>query len=259
MKGHTRKDFSRFRFGSRTQVAPRKRRIQTHLPKDTNCEICKRTKITRVLCRKRTDDAVPRIENFGDLITADHEVLNEDGDSRNNQRHAVVGQDLATQRIQSYPCKTNTSQETQRSSRKFLEPSEKLKVICVRNPLELAKPVKTHRGISVHQRHIDPRQMASERAVRRMKEGTSSMLFQSCLDENQKSGVALTSPAKDLAGMSRDCGSLRCQRADTRQRMSENSAARDALQQKIMDTARQWKRADSPRTLGDQVFPRTRY
>ena len=91
------------------------------------------------LCRKRTDDAVPRIENFGDLIIADHEVLNEEGDSRNNHRHAVVGQDLATQRIQSYPCKTNTSQETQRSSRKFLEPSEKFKVICVRNPLEFGK------------------------------------------------------------------------------------------------------------------------
>ena len=36
-----------------------------------------RTKITTVLCRKRTGDAVPRAENFGGLITAGHKVLNE--------------------------------------------------------------------------------------------------------------------------------------------------------------------------------------
>ena len=50
-------------------------------------------------------DAVPRAENFGDLITADHKVLSEGCESRNIHRYAVVVQDLATQRIQSYPCK----------------------------------------------------------------------------------------------------------------------------------------------------------
>ena len=38
-------------------------------------------------------------------------------------------QDLATQWIQSYPCKTKTSQETQKSLQKFLEPNRKPKVI----------------------------------------------------------------------------------------------------------------------------------
>ena len=37
--------------------------------------------------------------------------------------------------------------------------------------------------------------------------------YQTQQDENQKSGVALASPAEDLAGMSRDCDSLQCQRA----------------------------------------------
>ena len=54
-------------------------------------------------------------EEFGDLITADHTVLNEGCESRNNHRYAVVVQDLATQWIQSYPCKTKTSQETEKS------------------------------------------------------------------------------------------------------------------------------------------------
>ena len=56
-------------------------------------------------CRKRTGDAVPA-ENVGDSITADHKVLNEEGETRNNHRYAVVVQDFATQWIQSYPCKT---------------------------------------------------------------------------------------------------------------------------------------------------------
>ena len=60
-------------------------------------------KITRAPCRGRSGGAVPRAENFGDLITADHTVLSEGRESRNNHRYAVVVQDLATQWIQSYP------------------------------------------------------------------------------------------------------------------------------------------------------------
>ena len=60
-----------------TKVASKKHRIFTHLPKDGNCDICMRTKITGAPCRKRTADAVHRAETFGDLITADHKVLNE--------------------------------------------------------------------------------------------------------------------------------------------------------------------------------------
>ena len=99
-----------------------KHNVYTHFPKDRNCEICKRTKITRAPCRRRNSGAVPRAENFGDLITAYHKVFSYSCESRNNHRYAVVVQDLATQWIQPYPCKTKTSQETQRSLQKFLEP-----------------------------------------------------------------------------------------------------------------------------------------
>ena len=66
------------------------------------------SKITRASCRKRTGTIVPRAENVGDSITADHKVLGEGCESRNNHRYAVVVQDLATQWIR----KTKTSQET---------------------------------------------------------------------------------------------------------------------------------------------------
>ena len=83
------------------------------------------TKITRAPCRRRNGGAVPRAENFGDLITADHKVLSEGCESRNNHRYEIVVQDLATQWIQSYPCKTKTSQETRRSLQKILEPNRR--------------------------------------------------------------------------------------------------------------------------------------
>ena len=78
-----------------TKVASRKHGIHTHFPQDRNCEICQRTKITRAPCRRRTGEAVPRAEKFGDLITAEHKVLNEGGESRNNHQYAVVVQDLS--------------------------------------------------------------------------------------------------------------------------------------------------------------------
>ena len=83
-----------------------KHSVYTHFPRD------RRTKITTAPCRRRIGGAVPRAENFGDLITADHKVFSDNCESRNNHRYAVVAQDLATQWIQSYPCKTKTFQET---------------------------------------------------------------------------------------------------------------------------------------------------
>ena len=110
--------------------------IFKHFPKEQNCEVRKRTTIARAHCRKRTGDTVLGAENFGDLITADLEVPSEESESRTNHRYALVVQDLATQWIQSYPCKTKTSQETEKNLRKFLEPTEKPKVIKSDNSLE---------------------------------------------------------------------------------------------------------------------------
>ena len=91
-----------------------KHTVYTRFPKDRNCEICKRTKITRAPCIRRNGEAVLRAVNFGDLVTEDHKVLSDNCESRTKQRHTIVEQDLVTQWIQSYPCKTKTQQETQR-------------------------------------------------------------------------------------------------------------------------------------------------
>ena len=67
-----------------------KHSVQTQFPKDPNCEICLKTKLTRASCRRRADAVVPRAENFGDLVTADHKVPGEESESRNKHRYAVV-------------------------------------------------------------------------------------------------------------------------------------------------------------------------
>ena len=162
-----------------------KHNVHIHFPKDENCEICKRTKITRAPCRRRNGEAVPRAVNFGDLITADHNFLSDNCESRNNHRYAVVVQDLATLWIQAYPCKNKTSQETQRSLQKFLEPERKPKVIYTDNSLEFGKACEdlswNHCTFTPHRSETNG---IAERAVRRVKEGTSAVLLQSGLNES---------------------------------------------------------------------------
>ena len=92
-------------------------------------------------------------------------------------------QDLATQWIQSYPCKPKTFQETEKSLRKFLEPSEKPNVIYIDNALEFGKSCEdvswNHRTST---RHRSETNGVVETAVRRVKEGTLAVLLQSGLD-----------------------------------------------------------------------------
>ena len=116
-----------------------KHSVCTHFPKHPNCDLCLKMKITRASCRRRAGTVVPRAENVGDLITADRKVLSEGCESRHNHRYAVVVQDLATQWLQSCPCKTTTSQETQKNLMKFLEPTRKPKVINTDNSLDFGK------------------------------------------------------------------------------------------------------------------------
>ena len=166
-----------------------KHSVHTHFPKDPNCDICLKTKITRASCRRRAGTVVPRAENLGDLITADHKIPSEGCETRNNHRYAVVVQDLATQWSQSYPCKTKTSQERQRSLQKFLEPDGKPEVIYTDNSLEFGKACE---GLSWNHCTSTPRRSETngiaERAVRRVKEGFSAVLLQSGLDKEWWAG-----------------------------------------------------------------------
>ena len=125
---------------------------------------------------------MPIAEHFGNLITPDHKVLSEESESRNNHRYAVVVQDLATRWIQSYPCKSELSQETQKNLLKFLEPTRKPKVIYIDNSLEFGKSCEeSYSNHCTSTPHRSETNHIAERAVRRVKEGTSAVLLQSGL------------------------------------------------------------------------------
>ena len=86
---------------------------------------------------------------------------------------------------QSYPSKTKTSQETQKNLQKFLEPERKPKVIYTDNSLEFGKACEdlswNHCTSAPHRSETNG---IAERAVHRVKEGTSAVLLQSGLDES---------------------------------------------------------------------------
>ena len=153
-----------------------KHSVYTHFPKDRNCEICRRTQITRAPCRRRNGGAVLRAENFGDLITADHKVLSDNCESRNNHRHAVVVQDLSTPKLHKKP------REACKSS---LSPIGILKSFYTDNSMEFGKACEdlswNHCTSTPHRSETNG---IAERAVRRVKEGTSAVLLHSGLNES---------------------------------------------------------------------------
>ena len=86
---------------------------------------------------------------------------------------------------QSYPCKTKTSHGTQKSLQKFLEPDRKPKVIYTDNSLEFGKACEDLSWSDCTSTpHRSETNGIAERAVRRVKEGTSAVLLQSSLNEN---------------------------------------------------------------------------
>ena len=165
-------------------MKPGKHNVHTHFPKDQlrdlQADQNHKGSAQKTQWRSRTS-----CSNFGDLITADHNVLSDNCESRNNHRHTVVVQDLATQWIQAYPCENKTPQETQRTLQKFLEPERKPRVICIDNSLEFGKACedlsRNHCTSTPHRSETDG---IAKRAVRRVKEGTSAVLLQSGLNES---------------------------------------------------------------------------
>ena len=140
-----------------------KHNVHTHFPKDQNCEICKRTKITRAPCRRRNGEAVPRAENFGDLITADHKVLSDNCESRNNHRYAVVVQDLATQWIQACSCKTKLHKKPREACKSSWNPRGNPKSFILTIPWDSANPLKISLGIIARLHHTDRRLMVLQK------------------------------------------------------------------------------------------------
>ena len=109
--------------------------------------------MTRAPCRRRIGE-----EKFADLMTANHKGLNEEGESRNNHRYAVVVPDLATQQNQSVQ-NQNFSGDRRESTK---VPRTVAKTKSYKNGQfrwNLSNLVKIHHGIIEHQHRTDSRRM----------------------------------------------------------------------------------------------------
>ena len=122
--------------------------------------------------------------NFGDLITADHKVLSEGCESRNNHRYRGAGFSYPIDPVISVQ-KQKLLKKTQKSLQKFLESNRKPKVIYTDNSLEFGKACEdlswNHCTSTAHRSETNG---IAERAVHRVKEGTSAVLLQSGLNES---------------------------------------------------------------------------
>ena len=157
-------------------------------PKDRNCKICTKD---QNLQRPRAEDAMAKPHFVLKILVSWQQQITRSSvtifESRNNQssmcsRGAGFSHSIW---IQAYPCKNKTSQETQRSLQKFLEPERKPKVIYTDNSLEFGKVCEdlswNHCTCTPHRSETNG---IAERAVHRVKEGTSAVLLQSGLNES---------------------------------------------------------------------------
>ena len=141
--------------------------------------------MARALCRRRTGEALPRAEKFGDLITADHKVLNEGCESRDNHGYACRGtRILPLSGFNLIRVKQRLHMRRKEVYQNSWSRHTKPKVIHTDNSSEFGK---SYEGLAWNHRTSTPHRSETngiaETAVRRVKERTSAVLLQSGLDE----------------------------------------------------------------------------
>ena len=157
---------------------------EAHFPKDRNCEICQRTKITMAPYRRRIGGAVPRAENFGDLMTADHKFLVKDVNLEtiiDMQSWCRTWPPNGSSRIRAQQKLLKKHKGACKSSQSRIGSLKSFTLTILWNS---AKPVKISPGIIARLPHRSETNGIAERAVRRVKEDTSAVLLQSGLNEN---------------------------------------------------------------------------
>ena len=159
----------------RAKVATKSRNhsIFSHIPKDRGCDVCLRTKISKASWRRCTGDALPRAEKFGDLITADHKVPNDGVNPQTITGTLSWYKILLLNGFNPIRAKQNLHMILKKTYSKIEAIAQT--ECCIHRQLD---------GIweSPHRSETNG---ISERAVRRVKEGTSPVLLQYGIDERK--------------------------------------------------------------------------
>ena len=122
------------------QVCGAKHNIFIHFPKDPNCPVCNETRIQRARCAEKTEhepEDLPEPKKFGDALTADHAIVNEDDRERDRDKVALVILDKFSRWLQSFPCPNKSAKETIKAFQQFLGPQLKAKHVFSDNSGEL--------------------------------------------------------------------------------------------------------------------------
>ena len=98
--------------------------IFTHFPKDPACRICQLSKVQRAHCKvkvehKGDDLLIP--QKFGDAITCDHKILNEDQEDAEEEHNILVVLDRYSQFLQAYAAKQKSAEETKKAFHRYFE------------------------------------------------------------------------------------------------------------------------------------------
>ena len=120
------------------------------------------------------------------LRTADHKVLGDNCESRNNHRYAVVGAGLSHSMDPGVSVQNqNFTGNPEKLAKVFWNPRGNPKSFTPNNSLEFGKACEdlswNHCTSTPHRSETDG---IAERAVRRLKEGTSAVLLQAGLNES---------------------------------------------------------------------------
>ena len=163
-----------------------KHNVHTHFPKDRNCEICKRTKITRAPCRRRNGEAVPRAVNFGDLINSRSQGPKRQ--LRISKQSSICSRGAGSSHSMDPGVsvqKTKLHKKPREACKSSWNPRENQKSFTLTNSLEFGKACEdlswNHCTSTPHRSETNG---IAERAVRRVMEGTSAVLLQSGLNES---------------------------------------------------------------------------
>ncbi len=158
----------------------------THFPKHPRCPACTRSKIQRTPHRRTSAEVKQEkqskaVKRFGELITAGHIILGSAAEfSRHGDTVSLVVQDFWTQWIASYPDAVKSAAATKQAMNLFTTPTDKVLRLYSDNSLEIA-------ALELGWRHDSctpnrPQSNGSaERAVRRVLDGTRTILYRSGL------------------------------------------------------------------------------
>ena len=118
------------------------------------------------------------------MITADHAILNNDDVSREGDQVVLVIQDQFTKWLQAYPSASKNTHETLMAFQKFSGPGTRAKHCYTDNSAEFKRALDR---LEIDHDTSTPNRSESngvaERAVRRVKEGTTCALVQSGLSD----------------------------------------------------------------------------